>query len=174
MSKPREYEDIREIRRAIRVLVPHRDLVEVRALGAERCGTISGYFDADHRDEMADALRNISGHADGVYVTLNPVNPELLARAANRCRNWAKHTTSDSDILRRYWVSVDFDPNRPAGISSTDAEHKAAIQAGERVQKVAFGLENSHRCRWCSDDSGNGAHLSFGSISQTTMPHGNW
>lgn len=155
---PTEYEDSREIRRAIRMLLPHRELVEVRALGAERCGTISGYFDAEHRDEMADACANISGNAAGVYVTLNPVNGQLLARAANRCRNWAKHTTSDADVIRRIWLPLDFDPIRPAGISSTDAEHKAAIKRAKACKRWLRGLHFPPKSLVLGD-SGNGAHL---------------
>jgi hypothetical protein len=155
---PTEYEDLREIRRAIRALLPHRDLVEVRALGAERCGTISGYFDAEHRQVMADICANVSGNADGVYFTLNPVTSELLARAANRCRNWAKHTTGDVDVLRRCWLPLDFDPVRPAGISSTDAEHKAAIKRARDCKKW-LRARKFPPLSLVLGDSGNGAHL---------------
>ena len=41
-----------EIRRAVKLLILPGQVVEMRALGAERSGTISGYFDADHHDEL--------------------------------------------------------------------------------------------------------------------------
>ena len=39
----------------------------------------------------------------------------------------AKQTTSDHDILRRRFLPLDFDAVRPSGISSTEAEHEAAL-----------------------------------------------
>ena len=46
-----------------------------------------GYFDNDHRLDMAKSAAQLSNDgAGGAYFTLNPVNPDLLARAANRVR----------------------------------------------------------------------------------------
>ena len=102
--------------------------------------------------------RDHSGNAEGTYLTLNPVNPELLARAANRCRNWAKHTTGDADVLRRCWLPLDFDAVRPAGISSTDAEHKAAIKRAKACKRWLRGMHFPPKSLVLGD-SGNGAHL---------------
>ncbi len=98
-------------------------VTELRALNVGGQGTVSGYFD-DH-EKLAHAAAVYSGKASGIYFTLNPVNPDLLARAVNCCKKYAKNTTKDADIVRRRWLLVDLDPKRPAGISSTDAEHQA-------------------------------------------------
>src|ERR1019366_714490 len=121
-TTPRE-----EILRACRLLMASGDVHEVRIPKAGRRGTISGYFD-DH-ERLADTVLAIDGTAPGVYLTLNPCNPALLARAANRLQERAQVTTSDADILRRRWLLIDFDPVRPAGISSNDREHGRAISA---------------------------------------------
>src|SRR5262245_7997185 len=101
-------------------------VVERRILTTPRNGTVSGYFDSPQ--PFVDAARSWSGKAPAVYATLNPCNPALLARAANRLKDRVKTTTSDSDIVHRYWFPLDFDPVRPADLSSTDAEHDAALQ----------------------------------------------
>jgi hypothetical protein len=66
---------------------------------------------------------SLDGHVPGIYITLNPTNPALLARSANRLQNRVQVTTSDSDIFARRWLLLDFDPVRPSGISSMDKEH---------------------------------------------------
>ena len=100
----------------------------------------------------------MSGEVEGVYATLNAVASDLLARAANRCRTWAKHTTSDADVLARSWLPLDFDPVRPAGISSTDAEHDAAIERARECKKWLRSQEFPPLSLVLAD-SGNGAHL---------------
>jgi hypothetical protein len=129
---------------------------EVRIPKAGRRGTVAGYFDDAER--LADAVLGIDGTVPGVYLTLNPCNPALLARAANRLQDHAQVTTSDTDILRRRWLLIDFDPVRPAGISSTNREHGRAIAA-------ACGAWDDLRGAGFPDpvvaDSGNGAHLLY-------------
>ena len=53
--------------------------------------------------------------------------PYLLARRVNHTDDYANDTTTDADILSRWWLPLDFDPVRPAGVSSTHAEHDAAL-----------------------------------------------
>ena len=69
-----------------------------------------------------------------------------------------RHTTSDSDIVRRRFLPLDFDPVRAAGISSTADEHKAAINRATEC----MGWLRSRGFPAVSlvlGDSGNGAHL---------------
>ena len=109
-------------------------VVEVRALADG--ATHSGYFDDyDALARAAEAL-DADPSVTGIYVTLNAVNPALLARRANRIKlrlSRKDATTADADITRRRWLPVDIDPVRPSGVSSTDAEHNAAIAAANRI-----------------------------------------
>lgn len=120
-----------------RAIVRPGDVHEVRVpktrKGPRRWfGVASGYF--DDADAFVGALEHASGHdAEGVYLTLNPVNPALLARAANRLRDGRPVTTQDADVLRRRHLLVDVDPVRPAGISATDGEMAAALVARDRI-----------------------------------------
>src|SRR5690349_9093320 len=108
-----------KIHQALSALIEPGAVVELRVLETGRTGTVSGYY-SDHNRLAKDAAR-WNGKAPAVYLTLNPVNESLLARAVNRYTERAKHTTKDPDIVRRRWLLVDFDAIRPSGISSTDA-----------------------------------------------------
>jgi hypothetical protein len=148
--------DRAEIERAISILFEPDDVVEVR-IPKTRAGVVSGYFD-DH-SMMAEALRQADAkyRAAGVYYVLNRINPSLLGRAYNRLKERAESTTADNNILVRRWLPVDLDPVRPAGISSSDAEHAAAIA---RAQTIADDM--AAEWEWpILGDSGNGAHLLY-------------
>lgn len=88
-------------------------------------GTISGYF--NNLEALAYYAESLSPVVPAVYITINPVKPDLLARATNRIQKRATSTTADHEILTRRRLLIDFDPVRPAGISSTDEEHAAAL-----------------------------------------------
>ena len=133
--------------------------VEVRAVGAisdrdyRQPHIIAGYFD-DH-DKLAMAVANYITRAEGIYVTLNEIDPALLARACNRLADRLKPTTGDADVVRRRIFYVDVDPVRPAQISATDAEHTLALartrQIGEYLQELGAPAP-------LLADSGNGGH----------------
>ena len=67
------------------------------------------------------------GQVPAIYLTLNPVKPDLLARAVNRLERYVKFTSRDEDILYRRRLLIDCDPIRSAGISSSASEHGRAI-----------------------------------------------
>lgn len=146
---------VSEIRRTLDVLFAPGQVVELRVF-TDR-GTLRGYF--DDFDVLAREAASVDGRAEGIYVTLNPVRPELLARSVNRMRR-AKQgdSTADHDILRRCWFPVDFDPVRPKGISSTDGEHDAAL---ERARECARWLLDLGWPKPLGADSGNGFHALY-------------
>jgi hypothetical protein len=144
-----------EIRHALELLVEPGSVVELRVPKTRRRGTISGYFnDWDALAHHADAL---SGQAEGVYITANPVAPDL-ARCANHVVDFARHTTTDADIIRRRRLLIEFDPCRASGISSTDIEHQAAL---DRARRVRDWLGARGRVGSILADSGNGGHLLY-------------
>ena len=143
-----------ELHRALELLA--EGVFEIRIPKAGRHRTIRGYF--NDREAAAQAAAKWSGSVPAVYITLNPVNPALLARASNRLETYAETTTSDADILSRRWMLVDLDPKRPAGISASDAEHKAALA---RAEVVRHWLAEQGWPEPVVADSGNGAHLLY-------------
>lgn len=154
------------IRRHLRLLFRRGDVFEVRAPkcrekpGSSFTSTVAGYYTYDTIDQAATdiAALDASGLAPGIYITINPAEPALLARGLNRLVKKACSTTSDADIVRRRWFFIDCDPVRPAGTSATDAELAlAAARAREvRAYLAALGWPDP-----IESMSGNGHHLTY-------------
>lgn len=121
--------------------------------------THAGYF-GDH-DAAANAIRANDGKGN-VFVTLNPVRRDLLARGNNRLIEGSyKHKlkrTKDNETLCDSWFFLDIDAERLSGISSTDAELHAAIETGIAVRDwlIASGVPAA---AMLTAKSGNGAYV---------------
>ena len=152
-----------EIIRALQLWFQPGDVFEIRVLDAVTAEWMrphmeSGYFDYEHIPSAADAIGRLRSYR-GAYATVNPVIPDLLARAYNRIRGIMKEpTTADSDILTRRWLLVDCDPVRGSGISSTDKEHDAALSMAEKIRD---GLDCAGWPKPILLDSGNGAQMMY-------------
>src|SRR5450631_797107 len=94
----------KSITHALSILAEPDQVVELRIPGLNGKRTDSGYFTDFER--LARAAVSYSGRAEGIYVTLNPLNSALLARSSNRVTEFAKHTTGDKDICYRRWLFV--------------------------------------------------------------------
>jgi hypothetical protein len=151
-----------EIIKALKLFFQFGDVFEIRCLGATVPGmryphTEAGYFDYDHIDSVPKELEKIE--AKGIYFTPNPVNPALLARAANRIKPAGKNeSTADSDILCRRWLLIDCDAVRPSGISASNEEHEAALY---KAIEISDGLSSMGIPEPVMIDSGNGAQLMY-------------
>lgn len=141
---------------SIKLFFQPGEVWELRIPKAGRYGTASGYF--NDPEAFAKAVLKYNGKAPGIYFTLNPVNPALLARANSRVIERVTLTTGDHDIICRRWLPVDIDPVRPAGISSSDAEHSLAL---ERAKAIREYLRKQDWPEPLMADSGNGAHLLY-------------
>ncbi len=153
--------DRAEILRACQVLSEPGQVIELRALDAvtpawRRPHTVAGYFDDCAKLAVAAAQLQ----ARGVYVTLNPVRPALLARAHNRARDVGagEAATGDADIVARRWLPVDCDAARPTGISASAAEHELALA---RAREIREYLGEKGWPEPVLADSGNGGHLLY-------------
>ena len=131
--------------------------VEVRVLGAQRGRSnrtfgLLGYFDAP--DQVVKSLQGLTSWT-GVYMTLNPLKRDLLARANNRLVPMEKGKgTKDSDVAFRRWFLVDIDPERLSGVSSTREEvERAAHMASELCGTLSEPAVKAF--------SGNGFHLIY-------------
>lgn len=155
--------DANEITHALRLWFQAGDVFEVRVLDAvsadyRREHIESGYFDYEHISAVPEALKRLLSFR-GVYVTVNPVNPDLLARAVNRLRPAGRNpTTADTDIVRRRWLLIDCDPKRSSGVSSTKAEHESALA---KAREIRDGLSSLGWPDPIMTDSGNGAQLMY-------------
>lgn len=155
--------DANEITHALRLWFQAGDVFEVRVLDAvsadyRREHIESGYFDYEHISAVPEALKRLLSFR-GVYVTVNPVNPDLLARAVNRLRPAGRNpTTADTDIVRRRWLLIDCDPRRASGVSSSNAEHESALA---KAREIRNGLSSLGWPKPVLTDSGNGAQLMY-------------
>lgn len=118
-----------------------------------------GYF-----DDLEAAAKAIAAH-DGrgnIFVTLDPVKRDLLARYNNRLVEGSfkrkLKRTQNKEIVRKSWFLLDIDAERPSGISSTEAELQAAIELGRDVRDwlVLVGVP-ANTILTCK--SGNGAYV---------------
>jgi hypothetical protein len=143
-----------EIWRTTQNLFESGAVAELRVFGGR--GTISGYF--DDFEALAKQAARLDDQGAGVYVTLNPVLPELLSRCSNRTEQYAKVTTKDGEIVKRLWLPVDLDPVRPSGISASDSEKSAAFERAAEIKGYLAGLEWPEPIEAAS---GNGAHILY-------------
>lgn len=142
-------------------------LVELRAIlaGRGKSEIWSGYF-LDYDKAEAAAYEAEKAGAEGIYQTLQVIHPGLYARSPDRWTKGPRHTTSDKDVIATPWVLIDVDPVRPAGISSTNAEHDQALIRRTGALRVVL-MTNGGDVKTIENigggyilaDSGNGGHL---------------
>lgn len=148
--------DYAELERAFATFTQPGQVFEVRLLHHNRKRTDAGYF--DHPSHAATAIAALQERYAGIYFTPNPVEPDLAARSYNRISSWAVLTTMDNHILRRKWLLIDVDPERPSGISSTQAELENALKVACTIANM---LEFEGWPRPYINVSGNGAHALY-------------
>lgn len=148
---------------ALRSLILPGTVFEIRPLAVkQRYGApadMSGFFDQDHISEAATAACALGTAPMGVYLTVNPVVPDLLARRAYRIERAGKgEMTSDHEVAARATLLIDCDFDRPRGICATDAEHDAALDMARRIRVdlMAAGWPEPFFV-----DSGNGGQMWF-------------
>ncbi len=151
------------ILQAIQLLRQPGDVFEIRIPEADNGrGFVQpyfGYFD-NFEKAAAEASKFDRVGVPAVYITLNPVNPALLARAANRivAHKRSSAQTTDADITRRVWFGIDVDPNRPKGVSASNDEHQLAR---DMAVGTAQWLREHNWPTPIAADSGNGFHLIY-------------
>lgn len=148
-----------EIVQGILAYHPLGDWVEIRIPKANKYGhTSHGYFNDYEKAAKWAAGMSDRGNVSGIYITLNEIDPSVAGRACNRMVEKAINATTDKEITSLEWLPIDIDAIRPAGISSTDEEHEAAISKTIEIKEwlIARGWPENAFIR---ADSGNGGHL---------------
>ncbi|HYU76967.1 MAG TPA: hypothetical protein VEL31_30225, partial [Ktedonobacteraceae bacterium] len=117
MNKPIRIDPV-EIRRTLSILSKPEQVFELRIQDARTKDSsrypflASGYF--NNSESLIKALSTLHA-ARGIYITLQPCNPVLLARAQNRLRtaNEMRNApaTSDAHIVVYRWLLIDVDPD---------------------------------------------------------------
>jgi hypothetical protein len=166
VKQPISYANARQIqaesiRTAVEALRVYPDQVmEVRAIDVPakygKPFVASGYFD-DYEKLVHCALDLDARHAVGIYVTLNPVTPQLLGRAYTRIVERPQSSTADNVILQRVWLPFDVDPVRPAGVTAMPCQVEAAKK--RTVELIDWLQEQLDRQPDYQAFSGNGFHV---------------
>jgi hypothetical protein len=152
--------DLQEIRRTISTLHEPNALIELCAIVGR--DITSGYY-SDHDALARDGKRlSDSGMYDGVYVTVNPVKPDVPVQMGIKKNRMYKHVvsrTKDKDIAKRRWFVLDVDPVRKPKTSANDRQKAAACWC----KTCAVG---SLRSEWAMPDpviadSGNGYYALY-------------
>ncbi len=105
-----------EVRKTFETLIESGVFTEVRILNTKQ-GTLSGYY--NDVDKLIEHIQRYDRQYN-IYITMNALSEGIEARGKNHLKNYAKNTTSDKEIRCRRWILIDLDPERPAGISSTE------------------------------------------------------
>lgn len=159
---------------ALKLIIEPGQVFEIRALGCKaRIGSRPhirrGYFDSSHIAEAAVEAAKLTERkdrqgwgADGVYLTLNPLNTDLLSRCANRVEMQTErgNATDDEHILSRRWLLIDVDPKRISGVSSSDTELEASRLIGQRIAK-SLTADHAFPSPAIISNSGNGWHILY-------------
>ncbi len=149
------------------------EVTEIRAFGLSRTnaawegfasgeGIVSGYFDnATDFGRCAESLDK--AEARGIYFTVNPIIPDLLARSVNKLKsgNQIGSTTADKNILCIRWLLIDIDASYPHEIkvSATKEEVQETLKVRDRIAEfMEVECEFAPPIRAMS---GNGSHLCF-------------
>ena len=145
------------------------EVVEIRALNCFGKGygvwngfakrIVSGYF--DDFEKFSSSVRILKNKADelkniNIFMTLQVINPDLIARANNRLIA-VNTTTSDKDVVAYRWLPIDLDPIRLSGIPSSDDELEKARQLADSIcNRLASKFPPPIKAM-----SGNGYHLLY-------------
>jgi AAA domain-containing protein len=140
----------------LQVLFAPGDTVEMRCVGNR---TINGFYrDLNKLSKDAAALNYDFNPQQNVYVCLNPVQPELYARSADRFGPTDRGgSVKDNQVVCRRWLLVDIDPVRPSGVSATDQQKQMAQAVATQVY-TWLCQQLGKECLVCAD-SGNGSHI---------------
>jgi hypothetical protein len=158
LSRPSKFSP-NYIRRVWKLIARDGGPREVRILKTENSGTVAGIFTDPEQVVAAiapwDTVRS-------VYLTLNPLKPDMMAREnAGRLTRWTQITAQDKDVTHRVWLMVDVDPAVPVkGISATDGERDIALEVRDRIAdwlRTEFDFPDP-----VSGQTGNGGRLLYG------------
>lgn len=146
-----------ELRKAIQQLHPDNELFEVRIISSDkRKKPASGYF--KDADSLIKAFQSYDLRNTNVYVTLHQINSALFSRQQSNHFVAGANSTQDHEVSGYKWLFIDLDPERPAGISSSDEELKKSF---ELAKKIYLFLKNYGFEEPVKAVSGNGAHLLY-------------
>lgn len=151
--------DEAEVRKAISQIKPDGGVFEIRIVPTVGKNPWTGYFRS--ADEFLKAFHRDyhERNAVNVYISLNHLKEEIYSRSqSGKLMQYAKNSTSGSDVIGYDWFLIDLDPVRPADTSSSDEQLLTA-------KAIANNVHRFLKMQGFSDPlcafSGNGYHLLY-------------
>ncbi|WP_230775852.1 helix-turn-helix domain-containing protein [Roseiconus lacunae] len=158
--------DVSQIERNIAVFNGNFPWAELIALDVGQVdATRRGVFDSDHRSSMAQHARDLSGNCRGVFIPINPFNPETDSHLRNRMTATSAATTN-ATVIHRTRLYLDFDPIKAGGFQKNPASTEERRAAFNKMKSVLKWLLDHEFPEPLVGDTGNGYHLYF-SIDET-------
>lgn len=146
--------DVVELRKWWDIFVGDGNFTEIRIIGRFQ---YSGYFkDFDNLCAQLEPYTNMDD--EQIYFVLNSIDKDCYARP--QCEKFVKSpktTTTDSDVIRKKFLLLDFDPIRKSQTNSSDAQFELAHKKAQDVYRFLIrehGFTDSIICI-----SGNGWHI---------------
>jgi len=150
-----------EIKDFISAIWSEGDVRELRLISKEnKKDIVYGYFDSQ---ELAAVECHRWQNGRFCYITLNPVDPQLMARIEQNKFHIAKQgeSTGDNNVIECRYILIDCDAKKPSNTSSTNEQ----IQESEQLaQKVIAALGKPYIYGF----SGNGYHCIYKIVGNTT------
>ena len=143
-----------ELKKWWEIFVGEGNFTEVRILGRF---SYSGYF-RNFENLISQIEPYVNMDDEQIYFILNSIDKDCYARP--QCEKFVKSpkaTTTDSDIIRRKFLLLDFDPIRKSQTNSSDAQFELAHKKAQDVYRFLIrehGFTDSIICI-----SGNGWHV---------------
>lgn len=144
--------DFDEIRKWHSIFKPNNELFEIRVLGDK---TYSAYF-----TDIEEAIKQLPKYDNSqIYFTVNKVNDACASRKQfNNFMLVQGTATSKNDIIRRLFIPIDIDVERPSGICSTNEEKEYAHQKALTVFRF---LQENNFAEPVICDSSSGYHIYY-------------
>ena len=147
-EKTTHKEDLKRIKQGLEAHVDPGDWTEIRTF--QPYPTSRWFNDLDQAAEYALA-QSKRECVTGVYLVPNPIKPGRVNKPKGKA-------TEGADILKRSWILIDLDLDKPTDTNATEEERKAGWEV---IQSVKTELHNRGWMAPLLASSGNGFHLSY-------------
>lgn len=130
---------------------------EIRVLGiGDKKWTKFGYY-RDHDKAAKDIAEIEKQRPTGVYVTVNPVSPDVMGRSHEKLSS-GRSTTQDGEITSRKWLYLDIDAGQPSGVNASEEERQNAYGL---MKHVSDTMRTHGWFEAIQGSSGNGMYLMY-------------
>ena len=107
----------------------------------DKTSVVVGWF--DNSQSIADEIATLPYKAEGIYYTINPINPVFISKTKNRLIR-GKRGVTDEDIVRRTTLLIDIDAKRQAVsvlLTKRRNAQSRSIRMSSRILQILAGQQ---------------------------------